>query len=207
MPPKLHFLSAPRDLEDYSLVILPGSKATLADLAWLRQTGWERALADYRQGGGKLLGICGGFQMMGQTLSDPEGLEGPRGTRASGLGWVPMETQFSGRKTVIRTQGKGPMGAAFTGYEIHQGKSRFTAPQRAWLQLESGPEGWAEPGLWGTYQHGLFDSLPFLARFLKAHLGLEWEPGEQADPFDRLAAAFAPYLDLEAIVALLQGER
>lgn len=201
---ELHFLSKLRSLEAYSLVILPGSKASLADLEWLRQSGWARALETYRKQGGQVLGICGGFQMLGQDLSDPEGNEGPPGSQAQGLGWIPMDTQFTGSKQLVRTQGQGPDQTPFEGYEIHQGQSRFSAPQKPWLQLDQGAEGWSEPGLWGTYQHGLFDSAPFLAAFLKQAVGLDWAPETQADPFDRLAAAFEPHLDLDALAALLE---
>ncbi|MDT8445514.1 MAG: cobyric acid synthase [bacterium] len=199
-----HFLSGPRNLSPYGLVILPGSKSSLADLDWLRQSGWLEPLEAYRKAGGKVLGICGGYQMLGQKLEDPEALESPGGGEREGLGLIPMTTSFGREKRLTRTAGTSPLGTAFEGYEIHQGRSFYQGPQRPWLTLTDGPEGWNDGQIFGSYQHGLFESRPFLAEFLEQVMAFSWDADQGGDPYDRLADGLEPHLDLDQIEAILR---
>jgi adenosylcobyric acid synthase len=120
------------------LIILPGSKSVRADLASLRAAGWEAAIARHLRYGGKLIGICGGLQMLGQQLHDPLGLEGEAGSSA-GLGWLEMETTLAAHKQLTRVNGQLTLGAAaVSGYEIHMGVSTGAALQQPAVLLEDG---------------------------------------------------------------------
>ena len=142
------------------LVILPGTKSTMADLLWLRQSGLEAAVQRLAEAGTPVLGICGGYQMLGESLEDPAGIEGdPRSLR--GMGLLPCRTVFEPEKKLARTRAVvvgGPLdGAALEGYEIHMGRTEVRG--EAFCRLESGEEeGCRRGGVCGTYLHGLFDS-------------------------------------------------
>ena len=149
----LHWLSRPRSLEDYDLVILPGSKNTRGDLRWLR--GWEL-------GGCRVLGLCGGYQMLGRSVSDPHGVEGDPGTD-EGLGLLPVDTVLAADKRVAQVAGRwGEL--ALEGYEIHMGVTTGGAP---WLELDGRPEGAESGRVRGTYLHGLLDAPAVLQRILR----------------------------------------
>lgn len=145
-----------------SLIIIPGTKATIADLAFLRAQGWDIDIAGHVRRGGRVLGICGGYQMLGRTISDPGGVEGPAETVA-GLGLLPVDTVLSDRKIVRETTGVMIAGeAAFKGYEIHMGETLMTGAGDAapLLRLESGATDSAisaDGRIAGCYIHGLFD--------------------------------------------------
>ncbi len=142
------------------LLILPGSKSVIADLAWLRAQGWEPYLQSHLRYGGRLIGLCGGFQMLGRVLHDPAGREGPAASVA-GFGWLDMETTLEAEKRLVNVQGalNLPGAPAIRGYEIHQGISRGPALAHPALQLDGRDEGAlsADGRLLGTYCHGLFD--------------------------------------------------
>jgi adenosylcobyric acid synthase len=142
-----------------AMIILPGSKATLADLAFMRAQGWDIDLAAHVRRGGHVLGICGGYQILGRTLSDPEGVEGIAGT-APGLGLLPVDTVLGGDKQLAHVAGRSLAdGARFRGYEIHLGVTRGDA--RPLLSLDDGRvDGAASPDgrIAGCYVHGLFDA-------------------------------------------------
>lgn len=143
------------------LIILPGSKSVRADLAFLRAQGWDTAIARHLRYGGKLLGICGGLQMLGERIDDPHGLEGPAGSSA-GLGLLAFDTVLEPEKQLRNVRGRlGLEGAAVTGYEIHAGVSRGAALERPAAQLDDGRCDGAvsEDGqVLGTYLHGLFEA-------------------------------------------------
>src|SRR5690606_15094780 len=127
---------------DADLVILPGSKATLADLAFLRQQGWDIDLAAHLRRGGRLLGICGGYPMLGRRLADPEGIEGSAGAIAEGLGLLDVETTLTGHKALREVGGKhSESGAAVRGYEMHVGVTQGAGLARPFLELDIGLEG------------------------------------------------------------------
>ena len=148
----LHWLSRPRSLEDYDLVVLPGSKNTRGDLRFLQ--GWEL-------GRSRVLGLCGGYQLLGRTIADPHGVEGEPGV-SEGLGLLPVDTVLAASKTVRQVEGRwGDL--PVEGYEIHMGE---TTGGRPWLDLDGTPEGAEHGPVRGTYLHGLLDSPGALLRVL-----------------------------------------
>jgi adenosylcobyric acid synthase len=160
----LHEAIPPADL-----IILPGSKNVRSDLQHLQAAGWQQALTRHLRYGGKVLGICGGFQMLGHMLHDPLGIEGDAGSSA-GFGLLEMETTLAASKRLARTAGK----MVFTdtpieGYEIHMGVSSGKALEQHLLELDGQPEGVlsADQQIAGTYLHGLFDHPAALAAWLR----------------------------------------
>ncbi len=143
---------------DADLVILPGSKATLADLAMLRRQGWDIDIAAHVRRGGRVLGLCGGYQMLGRRIADPDGIEGPPG-EAAGLGLLDVETMLAGDKILTATTGHLAAGnALFEGYEIHIGRTQGPDAARPFLHTATGPQGAvsADGRIAGCYVHGLF---------------------------------------------------
>ena len=208
---QLTFVGPNQPIPPADLIILPGSKSTRSDLAWLRAQGWEPALQRHLRYGGKLLGICGGFQMLGEWIHDPQGLEGPPGS-SPGLGWLNFQTRMVAGKQLRNVEGRVlPEGVAVGGYEIHNGVSEGPALARPLIELDGRVEGAvSEDGqVMGTYLHGLFDR-SLACRALLARLGLE-QPGADAVDYrehrqrelDRLADAVEAHLDMAAITALL----
>ena len=186
------------------LIVLPGSKAVQADLAWLRAQGWEPALRRHLRYGGKLVAICGGYQMLGRQLHDPLGLEGASASIA-GLGLLDMETTLEAEKQLENVTGTLalPGHAPVSGYEIHMGVSRGPALARPSVRLSGGrPDGvLSDDGqILGTYLHGLFDHPDALAALL-AWAGVsdaervDLAARREAD-LDRLADSLAGHMDL-----------
>jgi adenosylcobyric acid synthase len=141
------------------LVILPGSKSTIADLAALRAAGWDIDILAHHRRGGRVLGLCGGYQMLGRTIADPQGVEGPPGSVA-GLGLLAVDTILAGEKRLERVGGHLVGGAVFSGYEIHMGRTDGPDTARQVLTLDDGrPDGAtsADGRVRGTYVHGLFN--------------------------------------------------
>jgi adenosylcobyric acid synthase len=142
------------------LVALPGSKATIADLAALREEGWDIDILSHARRGGKVLGICGGYQMLGRKVLDPDGLEGPPGA-VPGLGLLDVETVMAGDKTLRRCAGVSVAEKApFSGYEIHVGRTSGPDAERPLLRFDDGrPDGAVAPSgqVRGCYVHGLFN--------------------------------------------------
>ncbi len=192
---------------DADLVILPGSKATLADLAFLRAQGWHIDLLAHHRRGGLVLGLCGGYQMMGRWLRDPAGVEGEPGD-APGLGLLEVETTFTADKTLRQAAGvELASGEAVRGYEMHVGDSYGAGLDRPMLRLGNRPEGAvsADGRVAGCYLHGLFAADGFRRAFLdrirdRDHSGLAYEAQVEAT-LDQLAAHLEQYLDLDALLA------
>lgn len=167
------FIGAGEPSPGADLIILPGSKNVRADLDYLRAQGWERHLQRHLRYGGKLIGICGGFQMLGKWLHDPHGIEGDAGS-SPGFGWLEMETTLHTEKQLSNRSGRLTLdNAAASGYEIHAGVSSGAALARPALQLEHGADGAISPDnqVLGTYLHGLFDH-PAACASLLAWAGL-----------------------------------
>jgi adenosylcobyric acid synthase len=192
------------------LIVLPGSKSVSADLAFLRAQGWEAALQTHLRYGGKVLGICGGFQMLGETLHDPQGLEGAAGS-TDGLGWLEMETTLEPHKQLKCVAGRLAFAdAAVTGYEIHMGVSSGAALQNPAVQLKGGPEGALSPDgrVAGTYLHGLFDHPEACAAWLRwaglreADAGFDYRQLREQG-LERLADAVEQHLDWARLDPLL----
>ncbi len=154
---------------DAALVLIPGSKSTIGDLAFFRAQGWDIDLAGHIRRGGHVLGVCGGFQMLGHAIHDPEGIEGPAGSTA-GLGLLDLETWMEPAKTLTEISGH-ELGtdAPITGYEIHIGRTDGPARERPWLTIDGKPAGAiSENGrVRGAYLHGLFASDAFRKGFLQ----------------------------------------
>ena len=198
----------PRDAD---LVILPGSKATLADLAFLRSEGWDiDLLAHYRQGG-HILGLCGGYQMLGRQIADPDGLEGPPG-EAAGLGLLDIDTVLGGDKRLAEASGTEiASGASVRGYEMHLGVTTGPGLARPMLELNGRLDGAisADGRVAGCYLHGLFASDPFRHAFL-ARLGAESNVHYDTmieETLDALADHLEQNLDLDALLVAARPPR
>ena len=191
------------------LIILPGSKAVAADLAFLREHGWEPAIRRHLRYGGKLIGICGGLQMLGRAIHDPHGIEGTPGS-CPGLGLLDLETTLQADKRLRQTQGRLALAEApVRGYEIHAGVSAGPALARPALHLDHGPDGAlsADGQIIATYLHGLFDT-PAAQTALLTWAGLDTDLAVDADAqaeaaIDRLADAVENHLDTAALLTLL----
>ncbi|MBI4968389.1 MAG: cobyric acid synthase [Rhodospirillales bacterium] len=190
---------------DADLVVIPGSKATLADLAFLRQQGWDIDIQAHWRRGGRVIGLCGGYQMLGQWVRDPLGLEGPPG-EAPGLGLLAVETVLEGEKTLRAAQGtERASGQGVSGYEMHMGKTTGPDCARAMLDLESGQDGAvsADGRVMGTYLHGLFGSDRY-RRALLGFGGLAYEATVEA-ALDELAQHLERHLDLDRLLRIAKG--
>ena len=191
---------------DVDLGVLPGSKSTIADLAYVRAQGWDIDIAAHLRRGGQVLGLCAGYQMLGQVLRDPEGIEGPPG-EASGLGLLEIETDLAGDKALVEAQGiELASGQAVCGYEMHMGRSAGADLARPMLRLGDRDDGAVSPDgrVMGCYLHGLFAADGFRHAFLarlkdRAASGLAYE-AEVEDVLDRLAAHLETHLDLDALL-------
>ncbi len=171
---ELRFVGPNETIPGADLIILPGSKNTRADLAWLREHGWEQAIARHLRYGGKLIGLCGGFQMLGRAVHDPNGFEGVPGSSA-GLDLLDMETTLEREKQLHRIRGRLAFeDAPVEGYEIHLGISRGAALARPAVKLTDRHDGAvsADGQVLGTYLHGLFES-PAACTALLAWAGLK----------------------------------
>ncbi|GGA33110.1 cobyric acid synthase [Dyella nitratireducens] len=166
----LHFVGPGEAIPACGLIILPGSKSTRADLAWLRAQAWDVAIARHLRYGGKVLGICGGLQMLGHAVHDPQGIEGEPGS-SEGLGWLALETTLEPQKQLRRVQGKLAFAdAGVQGYEIHCGVSRGEALANPFAQLDDGRSDGAlsmDGQVMGSYLHGLFDDPQALSALLR----------------------------------------
>ena len=190
---------------DADLVILPGAKATLADLAFLRAQGWDIDILAHVRRGGRVLGVCGGYQMLGRTVSDPEGIEGPPGA-AAGLGLLDVETVLLGDKVLRAASGRLLDGdAAFSGYEMHIGRTTGPGVARPMLVFDGGVADGAvsaDGRVAGAYVHGLFERGDARAALL-APLGVAVSPGDHAckvdAALDEIAEVLERSLDIDAI--------
>jgi adenosylcobyric acid synthase len=213
---RVRFVERLDDLDQPAAIILPGSKMTLADLAWLRQAGLAEQIVTLAQGGTAVVGICGGYQMLGQSLLDPDGVEAEPGAQAAGLGLLPVETVFAGDKHTVQVQATleaetGPLaalrGAPIWGYEIHMGRSRLLDPTAPCLSHIGPPDSRHADGalaaggcIWGTYLHGLFDNDALRHAWL-ASLGWQrrGQPFDRQLAYNRLADHVRAHLDMEAL--------
>lgn len=192
---------------DAALMILPGSKATLSDLKALREAGFDIDIAAHLRRGGMLLGLCGGYQMLGRVLHDPDGIEGPPGT-AQGLGLLDVETTLSSEKRLEPARGTTFDGAPFSGYEMHMGVTHGPDCVRTFATLETGtPEGAmsADGRVIGTYVHGLFaddrQRAAWLARFAAGAPQIAYEASVD-EILDRLAAHLEAHVDIDTMLTL-----
>ena len=219
----LRYVRSPKELSKPDLVILPGTKNTMDDLRWLRESGLETVILKHAAAGGAVVGICGGYQMLGRTVSDPEGVEG--GGTLPGLGLLPTETVFLGEKTRTRVEGVFTTGSGlfaalsgvpFAGYEIHMGVTTIDGSTLVQIKSQTGEEkadGCCAGNVWGSYVHGIFDRASCaeaVVNCLRRARGLEedatavdWEVYQQQQ-YDQLAAGVRASLDMQAVYDILE---
>ena len=211
----VRYVGALHELGIPDMVILPGTKSTASDLLWMRQCGLESAILKLAGQGVPVMGICGGFQMLGTSLLDPDGIE--TGGVTAGMGLLPCETRFTKEKTRTRVTAAsalpGMEGAALEGYEIHMGRTG-NAPQPFCVLSDGRPEGAVCGNVFGTYLHGVFDSGELtqkLAAWLLTRKGLQPDqtPVEnhreyQERQFDLLAEEVRAALDMETIYQVME---
>ncbi|WP_370231137.1 cobyric acid synthase [Salipiger bermudensis] len=191
---------------DADLVILPGSKSTRGDLAFLRAQGWDVDLAAHVRRGGHVLGICGGYQMLGRSVADPDGIEGPPGT-TPGLGLLEIDTVMTGDKRLTETRAThAATGREFRGYEIHIGRSDGPDRARPFAHVAGEPEGAASPDgrIAGSYLHGMFRDAAFRAAWLAGfgvHSAGRYDSTVEA-VLDGLADHMEAHLDVTGLLAL-----
>ncbi|WP_127546828.1 cobyric acid synthase [Actinoplanes sp. OR16] len=182
----------PGEIADADLVVLPGSKATVSDLAWLRATGLADAVLAHAAAGKPLLGICGGFQMLGERIHDE--VESGQGS-VPGLGLLPVEVTFARQKTLARVEGAG-LGAPAQGYEIHHGYVSSGVPEPLLHYHDGRPEGAVSGNVHGTHWHGAFESDEFRRRFLTRAAEQAGRHGFTVAPDTRYAAIRERALDV-----------
>jgi adenosylcobyric acid synthase len=193
---------------DTGLVILPGSKATIADLAALRAFGWGADIVAYVRRGGRVLGLCGGYQMLGRHVADPDGIEGPAGS-ADGLGLLEVTTELSGDKSLVAVQGRTVADdVAVAGYEMHMGRTTGAGTQRPLLRLDDGRLDGAvsaDGRVAGSYLHGFFagdaQRAAWLARLGAPASSLAYEEMVE-QTLDALAAHLDAHLDVDKLLSL-----
>ena len=192
---------------DAAVVIIPGSKSTRADLAFLRAQGWDIDLRAHHRRGGRILGICGGFQMLGRSIADPQGLEGEPGV-TEGLGYLDVETVLAPDKRLTRvTAVHAPSGLQVAGYEIHLGRTDGPDCVRPFAHVDDLPEGArsSDRRVEGTYLHGLFTSDDFRTAWsqeLGAKTGAFSYAAEIEAVLDELAAHIEAHLDVQELLRL-----
>ena len=193
----------PRDAD---VVVLLGTKSTLGDLAFIRSQGWDHDIIAHARSGGRVLGLCGGYQMLGRLVRDPHGADGPAG-EAAGLGLLDVETEMLGEKSVRTVTGTcARSGVPVSGYEIHMGKTTGPDTVRPFTFLERGPDGAisADGRIEGSYLHGLFGGDPFRSRWLETvrggtASGLAYET-EVERALDEISDALETALDIDAML-------
>jgi len=202
----LHFVGPGETPPPADLVILPGSKSVRADLAHLRAQGWEAYLHKHLRYGGKLIGICGGFQMLGRCIDDPLGLEGGPGS-SEGFGWLDFETRLDAEKQLRNVSGTLWLdgGVPLEGYEIHAGISNGPALQQPSAQLDHGCDGAisTDGQILGSYVHGLFDRAEACAALLRwaglAKPVTRDHAARREAAIERLADSIEQHLDLKRL--------
>lgn len=191
------------------VVILPGSKSTIGDLAFLRAQGWDIDIAAHVRRGGHVLGLCGGYQMLGKTIADPEGVDGAPGT-VDGLGLLDIATLMSADKSTTLVSGVHcATGAVIEGYEIHLGRSEGADCARPLITIDGRPDGAISPNgrVQGTYVHGLFTGDAFRKAWL-SNLGIASALAYDAQietALDALADHFEKHLDIDALLKIARS--
>lgn len=196
------FASRPADLDDADLIVLPGTRATISDLAWLRSRGLDTAIGEHVRRRRPVLGICGGFQMLGHQITDTDGVEEPAGSQVAGLGLLDVCTEMRGEK-VLRLLSGQALGVSASGYEIHHGQ--ITAGARG----EEFLGGVRDGSVFGTMWHGSLEGDAFRNAFLAETLGRS--PSQASFPaarewrLDRLGELVEEHLDVDALLALARN--
>ncbi len=221
----LRFVESPADCAGADMLIIPGSKNTIADLAFIRAAGFDKKIFELHSRGVLIAGICGGYQMLGSSIDDPYGVEGSE-RHVPGLGLIGVTTVLEETKVTVRVKGSIAQGAGFLegleglhveGYEIHMGRSTAPDAGRGLVVMDGRTDGYAKDGVLGSYIHGLFDSGPFTRGLLnnlrkKKGLGpllLPEGAGDykihREDAFNQLADIVRAAIDMDAVYAILNG--
>ena len=210
----VRYVTSVEELHDPDIIFLPGTKSTIADLLWLRQCGLEAAISKAAAAGTLVMGICGGYQMLGTSVSDPDQVEAAGVTEIAGMGLLDMDTVFRGDKVQTQTRGvfagvtgmlENLNGLSYEGYEIHMGRSQEERPPLT-----------GKGNVYGSYIHGVFDAPEVADTILRAvcrQKGLDFSALETYDAFeykerqyDLLADAVRQGLDMELIYRILNRE-
>ena len=210
----LRYVERARDLRAPDMIVIPGTKSTIADLQWLRQSGLEASIQKAASGGTLVFGVCGGYQMLGRTVSDPEHVEAAGVTEINGLGLLEMDTEFRGEKVQTQTRGvfygvegmlSGLNGLAYEGYEIHMGRSQQQMPALT-----------GSRNVYGSYVHGIFDAPGITDTILKAlcaRKGVSFDAlatfdacGYKERQYDLLADVVRGGLDMSFVYRVLRRE-
>ena len=210
----VRYIERPDQLHQPDMILLPGTKSTIADLLWLRQSGLEAAICQQAARGCIVFGICGGYQMLGTSIQDPLGVEAAGVTEVKGMGLLPMDTVFQGEKVQQQTGGvfgtiSGPLhslsGMAYTGYEIHMGRSGQQLPPLV-----------SRGNVYGSYIHGIFDGAGIAQAVigdLAARKGIDpgtltvFDPERyKQEQYDKLADAVRGGLDMDFVYRVLNRE-
>jgi adenosylcobyric acid synthase len=200
----VRWVREPADLADTDVIVLPGTKSTVADLGWLRERGLDRAIAAHAASGRPVLGICGGFQMLCRSIDDP--VESQSG-RTEALGMLDADIEFAPDKVLCRRDG------SLTGYEIHHGRVARCA-EASWFEVDGQPEGYRRGEIFGTHWHGLFDNDDFRRRWLTEVASASGRHGfvvaddvdvaaRRDTQLDVMADLLEGHLDVDAMTALL----
>lgn len=209
----IRYVERPEELGRPDLIVLPGTKTTMDDLRWLKKRGLAGEIVSYAAAGGRVFGLCGGYQMLGAVLYDPAGADG--GGHEEGLGLLHTSTVFSDAKTLQQCRGRSgdaETGPAVFGYQIHAG--RTDGADLPMNYLEEGPEGAVSGNVCGTYLHGIFDSAEFLKAFLgklaeeagktfPAGIQIESRREREEKDLDLLAGVIRESVDMQAIRDIL----
>ncbi len=220
----VRYVTSPHTFGEPDLVILPGTKNTMADLLWLRQSGLEAKILRFADTGGAVFGICGGFQMLGRALNDPHGVE--HGGTLRGMGLLPVETTFTEQKTRTRVSGafgnlsgafRTLSGLPFAGYEIHMGETETGAPIAKITDAVTGAaktDGCQNGNVCGTYVHGVFDGDAVAGALVRALaerkgvdpalLGKVSGEAHKQRQYDLLADTIRSHMDMNAIYRILR---
>lgn len=224
----LRYIKSTSELKNPDMIIIPGTKNTMKDLLWMRQNGLEASILKQAQAGKTIFGICGGYQMLGESISDPMHVEEGGSMKAMGL--LPMHTEFKGEKTRTRVTGSfrmvtgilnGLTGARVEGYEIHMGESTCDEGVQILTDIEdsvigkSKSDGICKENIYGTYIHGIFDqesAAKSLIESLASHKGVNINDLELLDyetyknkQYDILADTLREYLDIEKIYKIMEA--
>ncbi|MBQ6535370.1 MAG: cobyric acid synthase [Firmicutes bacterium] len=209
----VRYIEKPSDMGEPDMIVLPGTKSTIADLVWLRESGLEAKIRQAASRGTIVFGLCGGYQMLGNSVKDPDGVEASGVNEISGIGLLPIETVFLGEKVQRQTRGvfegiegifASLNGMAYEGYEIHMGRSGSLPPV-----ISSG-------NVYGSYVHGIFDADGITDSVLRAlcerkgvafeQLGSFDQKAYKEAQYDKLAAAIREGLDMELVYRILGGK-
>lgn len=217
----IYYVTSPKELYEPDMIILPGTKSTMDDLRWLRQNGLEACIQKAARKGTIIFGICGGYQMLGEKIYDPDGIEG--GGQINGIGLLPFETRFELQKHRTNISGtfremKGSLsklsGLKFQGYEIHHGSCLASSEMNCLSTLENGSLDGAQQGnVYGSYIHGIFDENEIAQTIVKAILEqkkIEYKEDGMIDreaykqsQYDLLADGVRQALDMEAVYRVM----